>query len=316
MLTFDAHFAMSPTRLRALVAVARTGSIAAAAQELSFTPSAVSQQLSRLEAELGARLFERLSRALVPTSVGAVLLEHAERILGELRDAETAVQTALGDTRQRLALASFSTAAHLVVPSALAALKAEYPKAALSLNDLEPPRGYDLVASADVDLLITHRYPGVEPIRHPTLVQRQLGVDALTVALPNTHRLDHRSPTYGVALAELVDETWISGAVGVPNRTALTVLASEDGFVPRVAYETADYQVTLGLVAAGLGVAVIPESLRADAQRHGLRLRRFRGVHATREVSAVHRRNPPAMLSRFIDLLCDAANPGGEYSNG
>ncbi|MGW4496725.1 LysR family transcriptional regulator [Streptomyces sp. NPDC004376] len=187
-------------RLRVLVEVAHAGSIAEAARTLAFTPSALSQQIAKLEAELGARLLERRPGGVVPTPVGAVLVEHGERVIGELRQARTAVDTALGVQPRHLALGSFATAAQTLVPAALAELKSRYPDAELSLVDIEPPDGYGLVTSGDLDALITHRYPGLPQVPHPGLERRPLLADPLRLVLPPSHRLARHTERDGIAL--------------------------------------------------------------------------------------------------------------------
>ncbi|QIJ66272.1 LysR family transcriptional regulator [Streptomyces sp. JB150] len=298
-------------RLRVLMEVAHSASIAEAARRLSFTPSALSQQIAKLEAELGARLLERRPTGVTLTPVGAVLVEHAERVVGELRQARAAVDAAIGAQPQRLALGSFATAAQVLVPAALAALQDRYPGAELSLVDLEPPEGYGLVTSGDLDVLITHRYPGVAPTPHPGLERQPLLDDPLRLVLPAGHRLAGSGTRGGVGVGRLADETWISGAPGIPNRVCLESLAGRAGFEPRVAYESADYHVILALVGAGLGSALVPESMLTGADRPRVRVHRLRGPGPAREISVVHRRRPTALVRELIAFLHAAADALG-----
>src|SRR5690606_3848747 len=176
--------ALDADRLRVLVEVAHAGSIAAAAARLGFTPSAVSQQLAKLEREVGAPLVERGRAGTRLTGPGRVLLEHGERVLGELRAAEQAVRAAAGAGPQRIAVGAFSTAARTLLPRALAALKRERPGIRISLVDIEPPDGYGLVAARELDLLLTHRYPGVSLPPARGLRRRLLLRDPLRLVLP------------------------------------------------------------------------------------------------------------------------------------
>ncbi|MFC9970892.1 LysR family transcriptional regulator [Spirillospora sp. NPDC127200] len=294
-------------RLRVLMEVAHSASIAEAARKLSFTPSALSQQLSKLEAELGARLLERRPTGVTLTPVGAVLVDHAERVIGELRQARAAVETAMGAQPLRLALGSFATAAQVLVPTALAALQRRHPRAELSLVDIEPPDGYGLVTSGDLDVLITHRYPGVAPAPHPGLDRRPLLDDPLRLTLPADHRLAQGAPRGGLDLDRLGDETWISGAPGIPNRVCLETLAAQAGIEPRVTYESADYHVILALVAAGLGVALVPESMISGADRSRISVHGLRGLAPAREVGIVHRRRPTELVRELTTFLHTAA---------
>lgn len=299
-------------RLRVLVEVAHAKSIAEAARGLGFTPSALSQQLSKLETELGARLVERRPNGILLTPVGAVLVDHAERVIGELRQARAAVETAMGNQPQRLALGSFATAAQVLVPTAMAVLQSRYPRAELSLVEIEPPEGYGLVTSGDLDALITHRYPGVPPVPHPGLDRHTLLADPLRLVVPAGHRLAETTAHRGLGLAQLADETWISGAPGIPNRTCLESLASQAGIVVHVAYESADYHVIMALVGAGLGVALVPGSVLGVADRRRLSIHTLRGRTPAREISLVHRRRPTGLVQELSAHLRAASNQAGQ----
>lgn len=301
-------------RLRVLMEVAHAASIAEAARRLSFTPSALSQQIAKLETEIGARLLERRPTGVTLTPVGAVLVDHAERVIGELRQARVAVAAAMGAQPQRLALGSFATAAQVLVPTALAALQRRYPRAELSLVDIEPPEGYGLVASGDLDVLITHRYPGVASTPHPGLDRQPLLDDPLRLVLPAGHRLAEGAARRDISLGRLENETWISGAPGIPNRTCLETLARQAGVELHVAYASADYYVILALVGAGLGVAVVPESMLAGADRSRVSVHNLHGLTPAREISIVHRRRPTALvreLTAFLRTAADALNQKG-----
>ncbi|WP_433520464.1 LysR family transcriptional regulator [Nocardia pseudovaccinii] len=295
-------------RLLVLMEVAHARSIAEAARKLAFTPSALSQQIAKLETELGTRLLERRPGGVTPTPVGAVLVDHAERVIGELRQARAALDAAIGTQPQRLALGSFATAAQLLVPTALAALQARHPRAELSLVAIEPPEGYGLVTSGDLDVLITHRYPGVAPVPHPGLDRQPLLDDPLRLVVPIGHRLTEGAARGGIDLDGLENETWISGAPGIPNRTCLETLARPVGFEPRVAYESADYHVILALVGAGLGIALVPASILGGADHSHVSVHDLRGHAPAREISMVHRRRPTALVHELATVLHTAAN--------
>jgi DNA-binding transcriptional LysR family regulator len=295
-------------RLRILVEVVHAGSIAEAARRMAFTPSALSQQIAKLERQLGTRLLERGAAGVSSTAIGDVLVRHGERVLGELRDAHAAVIAALTAEPQRLSLGTFATAGKVLVPAALAALRRRHPHAELSLLDLEPPAGYGLVTSRDLDLLITHRYPGVPSVPYPGLHRERLLTDPLRLVLPTSHPLSTPSPTRHIALTELADEDWISGGHGVPNRTCLHTLANQIGLKPHVAYETADYQVTLALLGAGLGIALVPASLLTDTDHSRITIHHLHGIHPARDISIVHRKNPPPLVQELVTLLRTAAH--------
>lgn len=294
---------LDPGRLRVLVEVAHAGSLAAAARHMSFTPSALSQQLTKLERELGCRLVDRTPGGIRMTAIGQVLLEHGERVLGELREAEAVVRAAVEAEPYRLSVGTFATAAMALLPEALAALRQRYPAVELSLVDIEPPAGYGLVVSRDLDLLITHRYPGVPSVPVGALQRRRLLGDPLRLVLPSGHPQAGVRECGGVRPAALADEEWISGAHGVPSRVCLEVLAADAGFRPHVSYETSDYQATLALIGAGLGIALVPASILDNADLTHLAVRELHGVRPIREVCAVHRKRPPKLVGELVALL-------------
>jgi len=280
-------------RLRVLVEVARAGSIAEAARRMSYTPSAVSQQLSKLEAEVRARLVERSGSGVRLTEVGAVLVQHGERVLGELREAEAATAAALGAGQRRMAIGTFATAGAALVPAALTEFRERHPGVQLSLRDLEPPDGYGLVTSGDLDLLITHRYPGVPSVPTAGLVRRPLLEDPLRLAVPATRP--------ATARLDPATEHWISGGPGVPNRTCLDMLAARRGFTPRISYETADYALTLALVRAGLGIALVPAMVLRE--HPGVQVREWGSARPAREICVVHRGRPTPLVTELVTLI-------------
>ncbi|MCP2259922.1 DNA-binding transcriptional regulator, LysR family [Streptoalloteichus tenebrarius] len=290
-------------RLRVLVEVARAGSIAAAAQRMSFTPSALSQQLAKLEREAGGQLLERHPHGVRLTRAGRVLVEHGERVLGELRDAEDAVRAALGERPQKLSIGAFPSAAQIFVPGVLAALRRDHPGVELLLLDLEPPRGYGLVSARELDLLITHRYPGVPLPSARGLRRVRLLTDPLALVLPADHPVARAER---VTLGDLAGEEWISGQRGVADRVCLERLAEQAGVRLHVAYETHDYEVSMALVGAGVGVTFVPSSVVRAGLPPGAVAREVHGVGPAREIYLVHRRRPPALVGEVIALLREA----------
>lgn len=167
------------------------------------------------------------------------------------------------------------------------------------------------MTSDDLDVLITHRYPGVAPTPHPGLDRQPLLDDPLRLVLPVDHRLAEGAAHRGIGLSRLRNETWISGAPGIPNRTCLETLARQAGIETHVAYASADYQVILALVGAGLGVALVPESLLVGADRSRVSVHRLRGLTPAREISIVHRRRPTALVRELTSFLHTAAGALG-----
>jgi DNA-binding transcriptional LysR family regulator len=295
---------LDANRLRVLVEIAHAGSISAAAERLSFTPPALSQQLTKLEREVGCALVERGRTGATLTEAGRVLLAHGERVLGELRDAETAVRAFAGVVPDRLSLGAFASAGKVLLPATLAAFGREHPHVRLSLSDIEPPGGYGLVASGELDLLVTHRYPGVPLPRAGGLHRERVLVDPLLAVAPTGHPLgDH-----DLGLADLADEEWICGAPGIHNRVSLDTAAAAAGVRLTVAYETRDYEVALALIEAGVGVALVPSSI-LGAARPGRRVSRpLRDARLAREIYAVHRRRPTGPVHAMVTMLREVAD--------
>lgn len=289
----DAH------RLRVLVEIAHAGSITAAAERLSFTPPALSQQLTKLEREVGIPLVERGRAGVDLTEAGRVLLEHGQRVLGELRDAEVAVRALAGEPPDRLSLGAFASAGKVLLPRTLAAFGNEHPHVRLSLSDIEPPGGYDLVTSGELDVLVTHRYPGVPLPRGSGLHRERLLVDPLLVVAPEGHPLVDENPS----LADLAGQEWICGAPGIHNRISLDTAAAAAGVRLNVAYETRDYEVALALIEAGVGVALVPRSILGAARRGAWISRPLEGAHLAREIYVVHRRHPPEPVPAMVATL-------------
>ncbi|MFI6575972.1 LysR family transcriptional regulator [Nocardiopsis sp. NPDC050513] len=291
---------LDANRLRVLVEIAHAGSIAAAAERLSFTPPALSQQLTKLEREVGCPLVERGRTGATLTEAGRVLLDHGERVMGELRDAEAAVRAIAGEPPRRLSLGAFASAGKVLLPDTLAAFGRAHPHVRLSLSDIEPPGGYGLVTSGDLDLLVTHRYPGAPLPRIGGLHRERVLVDPLVVVAPAGHPVvQHRSPT----LADLADEEWICGAPGIPNRVSLDTAATAAGVRLGVAYETRDYEVALALIEAGVGVALVPRSVLGAARRGDWVSRPLRGARLARDIFTVHRRRPSEPVSAMVATL-------------
>jgi DNA-binding transcriptional LysR family regulator len=287
-------------RLAVLAEVAHAGSIASAAARLAFTPSAVSQQIGRLERDLGCRLLDRHPRGVTLTPIGQALLTHAETVVGELRTAEQTVRAMQGSEPSRLAVGTFASAGQSLVPRALARFRRRHPGVALALLDLEPPDGYGLVRSGDLDLLITHRYPGGS-LPNPGGLRRQLLMrDPLRLVLPASHP---RADDPQVSIAGLADDDWISGSAGTAHRVCLELAARSAAVAPRVAYETHDYQVTLALVEAGLGVSLVPASVLGRGRRPGLAARPPHGASPVREIYLVHRERSPVLVTDMIAMI-------------
>ncbi|MEU9623376.1 MULTISPECIES: LysR family transcriptional regulator [unclassified Streptomyces] len=239
--------------LRVLRAVAATGSFSAAARELGCTQPAVSQQMKALEASAGTTLLIRTGREMRLTQAGEALVRHASGILAGLTAAEEEVAAIAGLRAGRVRLVSFPSGSSTLVPGALAALRAAHPGTRVSLVEAEPPRSVEMLREGDCDIALAFRY-GASGAEWDDLVVRPLLTDRLIGLVPEGHRL---AGSAAVSIAELADESWIAGCPRC--RRQLVEVCEESGFTPRIDFATDDYPAVVGLVGAGLGVAVLPE---------------------------------------------------------
>ncbi|MEE4490940.1 LysR family transcriptional regulator [Streptomyces sp. BE230] len=251
--------------LRVLRAVAGTGSFSAAARELGCTQPAVSQQMKALEASAGTTLLIRTGREMRLTQAGEALVRHASGILAGLTAAEEEVAAIAGLRAGRVRLVSFPSGSSTLVPGALAALRAAHPGTRVSLVEAEPPRSVEMLRDGDCDIALAFRYgtPGAE---WDDLVVRPLLTDRLIGLVPEGHALADRAE---VSIGELAGEPWIAGCPRC--RRQLVEVCEASGFTPRIDFATDDYPAVIGLVGAGLGVAVLPalaiESVRPRGAR-------------------------------------------------
>ncbi|MGH4034208.1 LysR family transcriptional regulator [Actinomycetota bacterium Odt1-20B] len=243
--------------LRVLRAVAATGSFSAAARELGCTQPAVSQQMKALETSAGTPLLIRTGREMRLTQAGEALVRHAAGILAGLTAAEEEVAAIAGLRAGRVRLVSFPSGSSTLVPSALAALRAAHPGTRVSLVEAEPPRSVEMLREGDCDVTLAFRYEradGTCAEEWDDLVVRPLLADRLVGLVPEGHRL---AKADSVTIGELADEPWIAGCPRC--RRQLVEVCESAGFTPRIDFATDDYPAVIGLVGAGLGVAVLPE---------------------------------------------------------
>ncbi|MFJ8106876.1 LysR family transcriptional regulator [Streptomyces sp. NPDC096132] len=256
--------------LRVLRAVAATGSFSAAGRELGCTQPAVSQQMKALEASVGTPLLVRSGREMRLTQAGEALVRHAAGILSGLTAAEEEVAAIAGLRAGRVRLVSFPSGSSTLVPTALAALRAEHPGTRVSLEEAEPPESVEALRGGDCDVALAFRYARVagagDTGEWDDLVVRPLLTDRLVALVPERHRLA-RART--VAIGELAAEPWIAGCPRC--RGQLVEVCERAGFTPRIDFATDDYPAVVGLVGAGLGVAVLPQLAIESVRPRGAR---------------------------------------------
>jgi DNA-binding transcriptional LysR family regulator len=243
-------------RLRVLREVAAQGSFSAAAEALSYTQSAVSQQMAALEREAGARLVERSARGVRLTDAGRALVAHADAIIARLADAELELQAIAGLRGGRLRLAAFPSACATLMPLAIARYRELHPGVELSLTPADPDDALRLLRSGDADIAVTIE-PVFEQSGDETFERTKLLDDPMYVMLPREHPLADRSR---LRLADLADESWMVGtSANCPDASIFLRACQTAGFEPTIAFELDDYLAIQGFVAAGMGVSVIPD---------------------------------------------------------
>ncbi|MFJ3234100.1 LysR family transcriptional regulator [Streptomyces sp. NPDC086787] len=246
---------MNLERLRTLDALARSGSVGGAAEALHVTTSAVSQQLGKLEREVGQRLLAKNGRGVRLTDAGRLLSEHAARILSQVELAQSDLEAHRGQVVGELRLSAFPTAARGLFPAALAALRARHPALRLRSSELEPEHGVAGVVRGDLDLAIVLDWYN-KPMPVPDgLVKAPLLDDPADVAMPVGHRLAGRDE---VDLGEFAEDEWITWGEGEFCHEWLMFTLRSRGIEPIIGHRAAENHTQLALVAAGLGVCVAP----------------------------------------------------------
>ncbi|MFH8368815.1 LysR family transcriptional regulator [Streptomyces sp. NPDC018031] len=243
------------SRLRALHAVAVHGSVSAAAVALGYTPSAVSQQIAKLERETRTTLLERRGRGVALTDAAHRLAATAQELLAIVERAETELEERRGLPAGRLVIGAFASAARGLLPSVLAGLGRDHASLDARLVEVDPHLSPDLVARGVIDLAVTHDWD-ISPLPAPEGVDRAvIGDDPSDVLVPAGHPLAGRA---ALARADLAGQRWICQPPGSVCHDWLVRTLRADGHEPDLAYQVAEYQSQIALVAAGLGIALVP----------------------------------------------------------
>jgi molybdate transport repressor ModE-like protein len=292
---------MDPAALRTMRAIAEAGTISAAARSLGTSQPAISQQVRRLERRLGTALLERVGRGIRLTEAGQVLARHGGAVAAALDAASEEVAALTGLRAGRVRLMSFPSSSATLVPRALALLRDRHPGLHVQLAEAEPPESLVELREGRCDIAVAFTYPDADTGAPDLegLVARPLLDDRLWLALPS--RLDGAR-----ALPELRDETWIAGCPRC--RGHLLRLTAAAGYEPEIAYATDDSVAVLGLVAAGLGVALLPGLALEAVARPGVVLRPLEPA----SVRTVHAVTTPDLLrvpavNAALDALGEAA---------
>ena len=275
--------------LTGLRAVATHGSVIAAAEATGFTPSAVSQQVKRLERQVGVPLLERVGRGVMLTSHGRHLVDAGEQVLADLERLEAELQHRADVVTGSLRLVAFSTAMRgLVAPVARRLLDA-HPDLRLTLDEREPWDAVDLVAAGRCEVGIVHRWGGVAFAVPDHVATTRLADDVADLIVPRDHPLAARAGRRTVTPRDLLDVAWIATPEGTICRQWLHRMYDGTGHPPRIAHVSMEFESHLALVAAGLGVALVPRLGRAPLGADVAAVEVVDPV-PTRLVDALHRR--------------------------
>lgn len=294
--------------LASLRAVEQQGSVVAAAAALGFTPSAISQQIKRLERQAGVTLLERVGRGVVLTQEGRQLVERGARVLDDLEEIESGLHRSAGTVTGTIRLVAFATAMRGLVAHAIRPLLAEHPELDIRLLERDPWEAIDLVATAQCDLAVVHSW-GAVPLSLPDHIDRSvIATDRADLLLHADHRLATRRTVHP---KDLRGERWIATPEGTICREWLMRMHDGTGTLPDIVHRSTEFETHIALVAAGLGIALVPRLGRASLPADVRAVSVSRPV-PMREISLVSRRTmyeSPARQAVELALAGAAARP-------
>ena len=292
-------------RMRILREVAERGSLAHAARALSFTPSAISQQIAALEREAGVALLERGPRSVRLTDAGRALVDHTEAILARLEAAEAEMQAIAGLRGGLLRLASFPTAYATLVPPAIAEFRRRHAGVELTLTEADPALAFELLAAGSIDLALVYEYDFVPLARDSVTELVPLLVDPVNALLPRAHPAAARA---AVRLEDLAGDAWVTSTRRSSCHSFVARACQAAGFEPRVTMESDDHGVWQGLVAAGMGVALASE-LSLPAPHPDVAVRPVTPRPLARRIYAARRASggTGAAVDAMIEVLVEVA---------
>ncbi|MFB7918757.1 LysR family transcriptional regulator [Streptomyces sp. NPDC056061] len=297
-------------RLRTLDALARHGSVSGAAEGLHVTTSAVSQQMAKLEREVGQRLLAKNGRGVRLTDAGRLLADHAARILSQVALAQSDIEAQRGEVVGEILLSAFPTAARGLLPEALRTLRADHPDLRVRTREWEPEAGIRGVIRGDMDLAVVLDWSNKRLPVPGGLARAHLLDDVPDIAMPAGHPLAERAE---VDLEEFADDEWVSWPEGEFCHDWLMFTLRSKGFEPRIAHLVGEHHTQLALIAAGMGVCVTPRLGRGPVP-DGVRLvpvrqRMRRHVHAVWRADADRR---PSIRAALAALGAAADRATGE----
>jgi len=302
LITYD-RFMIDLQGLRALVAVDRAGSVVAAAEQLGYTPSAVSQQVKKLERDLDAALLERRGRGVLLTERGRTLAGEGRELLEGLERLEA---IAGGGSRATapLRIASFSTATRGLLGPVLDELRGADAATLATVTSVDPVEAMAMVATGAADLAVVHNWNSVPLVAPAHVATEHVCHDEADVVLPADHPLADRDE---VDRADLVDELWASTPKGAICHEALMRIFADLGTVPRVVAEDPDFASLIELARQGVAIALVPR-LGRSALPEGVVARPLADHSQVRDIRVAYRRSmaESAGIRRAVRLLLEA----------
>lgn len=236
---------LDPRKLHLLRELARRGTITAVAEAVTFTPSAVSQQLSALEREAGVPLLERTGRTVALTPAGLLLVEHAQAVLEQLERASAALAAARGGPSGPLRIGAFPTATRVLLPPALAGLAAAHPGLEPMVAEIDPADVSAALRAGELDVALVHEYDFVPPVTDASIETEALFTEPIYL-------------TDRASIPDARDDAWIMSKPGTLCHTMAIRACQAAGFEPRVRHHIDDFDTVLAFAAAGQGVALVP----------------------------------------------------------
>jgi DNA-binding transcriptional LysR family regulator len=297
-------------RLNVFREVIDLGSFSDAADALSYSQSAVSQAIATLEGEAGVALIERSRGGVRPTVAGAALAGHVGGILAQMETAESEIAAIAAGRGGRLRIASFPTAGATLMPEAIAGFRASHPGVELTLAEGEPEEIAPRLRAGEFDLVLLFEFEGGGERLGAGMRRFALFEDPLHLAMRRDHPLADRKR---LRLEDLRAESWVQTSASSPCAKHVIRSCHAAGFEPEVSFESDDYQTVQGLVAAGVGVALIPQ-LAFSTVREDIHVRALDPGSPVRTVFAATPRAAAASpaLATMLDVLREAARRAGD----
>ena len=243
-------------RLKTFAQVIELGSVSDAADVLAFTPSAVSQQLKKLEAEVGLQLVWRTQDGLVPTEAGLVLAEHTRRILRQLAAAQADISDLTAGRIGTLSIGAFPTTAASFLPLAINEFHSRYPNIDLSIKSARLNKLISSLEEGQVQLALLWDYPW-DPLTTEGIELEEVFTEPFVILVPKDHKFADRT---SIEVSELANEKWVARGDDHPVVEVIERSSSKAGFRPQISMYANDYQETQAMVSVGIGIAIAPRS--------------------------------------------------------